>query len=362
MKVTILTNMPTPYRVKLWTELDKFISLDVVCITTIEKNRSWAVECLGMVSYLKSFHFVFPKKDWSLHFTIPFTFFYVLIKSKPDVIVITGYDSLIYWEALMYAKILNIKLIFWNGSTLLSSRSRSKTVNRIKRLFISSFDGYYTYGTLATQYLESFDINKKLIITGRNTVDSEFYKKNTSNNNSTDGIVRLLYVGQLIDRKGVANLINALSKTKTKIRWLLTIVGDGPDLQYLSKLVASHNLIERINFVGFKQKNDILYYYSESDVFVMPSLFEVWGLVLNEALASGLFCVASKYAGATQDLIQKDKNGVIFDPKNEKDFIDAIDKGLTNTIAKKEIKEIFKVNCKNEALLIYKLINRVLNK
>lgn len=91
----------------------------------------------------------------------------------------------------------------------------------------------------------------------------------------------------------------------------------------------------------------------------MPSHFEVWGLVLNEALASGLFCLSSKYAGATEDLIDDGINGISFDPNNESNFVETINKALITRIVK--IKESFQINCENEALKQYSLIRSLIN-
>ena len=82
--------------------------------------------------------------------------------------------------------------------------------------------------------------------------------------------------------------------------------------------------IENAFFEGFKQQEELVKYYALADIFILPSFEEVWGLVVNEALASGLYVLSSKYAGASYDLIKEGWNGEIFNPNNIGEIIDLI--------------------------------------
>lgn len=360
MKTILITNIPTPYRIPLWDELKKSISFEVICIAQIEKNRLWKIEERSYISFLKSYHFFISKMDWPIHFTIPFSLFFKLMIKNPNSLIIAGYDSFAYWEALLYAKIFRKKTILWNGSTLLSSRSKNKFVNFLKKLFIRSFDSFYTYGSEATKYIEHFGIDNKHIVTGINCIDTEYFKNKTSNEKSNINTLNFLYVGQLIERKGLENTLKAFSKIENK-NWRLSIIGKGEDENKLKELVEELDLKNNVIFEGFKQKEEIINYYSKSDIFIMPSYFEVWGLVLNEAIASGLFCLSSKYAGATIDLIKENKNGYAIDPLSIEDIKEKIKKTFELNINKKLIKDSFDVNYKNEAIKIIESIKRANN-
>lgn len=355
MDTILITNIPTPYRIPLWDKLKESIPFDVTCISHMEKNRLWNIENRDYISFLKSYHFFISKMDWAIHFTIPFSLFFKLMIKNPDNLLITGYDSFAYWEALLYAKIFRKKTILWNGSTLLSSRSKSKIVNLLKKVFINSFDSFYTYGTEATKYIEHFGIKSENIVTGINCVDTEYFKNKTSDEKSNTTTLNFLYVGQLIERKGLENTLKAFSKIENK-NWKLSIIGKGEDEDKLINLVENLNLKNNVIFEGFKQKDEIVKYYSQSDVFLMPSYSEVWGLVLNEALASGLFCLSSKYAGATIDLIEEGKNGFPIDPLIIEDIEKKIIKTFELNINKKYIKDSFDVNYEDEA---NKIINSI---
>ncbi len=357
MKVVLVTNIPTPYRIPLWDALYNLIDLQVICISEIEKNRHWHTENRNYISFLKSHHFFM--KDRSFHFSLPLALFIKLIKINPDVLIITGYDLPQYWEALFYAKIFGKKKVLWSGSTLLSALSKSNIMYRLKKYFIHSCDGYYTYGSEATKYIESFGVDSDKIVTGVNTVDTDYYKTHASNFFRVDGKLNFLFVGQLIKRKGLENVIEAFAKI-SRDDWRLMVVGKGEQENDLKQLTAKYGLENHIEFMGFKQKEQIVEYYAKADVFLMPSYKEVWGLVLNEALASGLFCIASKYAGATFDLIKEGENGFIIDPMNIEDVVRKIEETFKLTLDKQSIRNNFNVSYTKEAKKILKTIKKVL--
>lgn len=359
LKSVIITNIPAPSRLPLWRSLYELINLSVICISATEKNRHWNVVLDRHIIILKSAHIFFSHLDWGLHFTIPFALTQKLIKASPDVVIIAGYDNMQYWEALLYAKIFGKKTVFWNGSTLLSSRSKNKVVSFLKSFFIKSFDSYYTYGTKATEYLVHHGANPDNVITGTNTVDTDYFKQNTSDSSLDDGNVKFLYVGQLLERKGLVNTLQAFRNLK-QTNWTLTIIGAGPDETKLKKMVSDFNLDKNILFEGYKQKEDILKYFSNNNILIMPSYLEVWGLVINEALASGLFCLSSKYAGATFDLINEDKNGLIIDPLDIDSFTHTLEHCFDLKLDKSEIKTSFLTSPKNEAQNLLDAIQKAL--
>lgn len=76
------------------------------------------------------------------------------------------------------------------------------------------------------------------------------------------------------------------------------------------------NNLKNISFLGFVNQKEIVKYYNFSDVIVMPSEYETWGLSINEAMASGCACIVTKETGCAKDLIKtkgKNQNGLIFD-------------------------------------------------
>jgi len=358
-KVCILTNTPSPYRIPLWSALSKVVSLRVICFSLKEKNRQWNISLPSFVSFLPSFHFFYYKTDLALHLSFPSNLFVKLLILNPDIILVTGYDNMQFWEALIFKKIFHKKIILWNGSTVLSSRNNNRLIIAMKRFFVKQMDAFYSYGSKATEYLVHYGADSIKITTGANTVDTYFFKRNTSNAvSNTDEVKKILFVGQLIRRKGIIFFIRSLLYVKD-IPWLFTIVGSGPLEKKLMVLTNTLGLSERIEFVGYKDEEAKMKYYADADIFVMPSLKEVWGLVINEALASGLFCLSSKYAGVTYDLIRDGENGFIIDPLDIKGMSEIIKLALNSTINKKTIKSTINITPQTEAKKIYSIFNKV---
>lgn len=132
--------------------------------------------------------------------------------------------------------------------------------------------------------------------------------------------VNLLFVGRLVKQKSVDTLIQSLSILKDR-NILLTIVGDGElndELIQMSKKIGVDHLIK---FVGIQQ--DVESFYSKADIFVLPSIWEGFGIVILEAFSAKLAVIASNIEGPAE-LIKNNENGLLFEPTNHKELADKI--------------------------------------
>jgi glycosyltransferase involved in cell wall biosynthesis len=130
-----------------------------------------------------------------------------------------------------------------------------------------------------------------------------------------DGQFRLLYVGELIPRKGVDLLIRAFAQLLDCVpRAVLTLVGKGTERESLENLAESLGCGSSIIFLGSIPYESVPGEMVKHDVFVLPTRLDVFGLVVPEAMACGLPVICSRYAGAANDLVKD--NGMIVDPEN----------------------------------------------
>jgi hypothetical protein len=97
------------------------------------------------------------------------------------------------------------------------------------------------------------------------------------------------------------------------------LLGSGEQETELRKLVADLALPD-VTFAGFRQIEELPYYYAAASCFVHPALIEPWGLVVNEAMAAGLPVIVSARAGCADDLVEHGANGFVFDPANVNDL------------------------------------------
>ncbi len=151
----------------------------------------------------------------------------------------------------------------------------------------------------------------------------------------TDRSKRILFIGRLVERKGVKYLIQAMPKVLSKIDAELTIVGSGSILGELKKLANDIGVSEKVHFTGLIPADEKERQYDNCDVFVLPACFdrhgdtEGQGVVLLEALSHGKPIVASAVGGIT-DIIKNEKSGLLVPEKNPDALADALIRVLTN--------------------------------
>ena len=123
------------------------------------------------------------------------------------------------------------------------------------------------------------------------------------------GTVTFLFCGQMIARKGVDQLLAAFATLPKNARLLL--VGREAELpQLLASLAAP--VRERVRYAGFQAPDALPQFFAQADVFVLPSRYDGWGVVVNQALGAGLPIIASDCVGAAHDLVRAGENGFTF--------------------------------------------------
>lgn len=124
-----------------------------------------------------------------------------------------------------------------------------------------------------------------------------------------------LFVGQIVPRKGLELLIHACALLKQQgcEHFTLWVVGEGADSEALASLAKEQDLEDRIQWLGGVDYHQLGAYFEQSDVFVFPTLEDIWGMVVSEAMAFGKPVLCSQWAGATEVVVDGE-NGYIFDP------------------------------------------------
>lgn len=122
-----------------------------------------------------------------------------------------------------------------------------------------------------------------------------------------DEVCRFGYVGRLVAHKNVDIAIRALAELVGRgVKATLDIVGRGPEEKRLAALAEACGVGGNVRFRGFLVDKDKVEAYRNMDVLVLPSRYEPWGLVVNEAMASGLATIVSDEVGARHDLVKDD--------------------------------------------------------
>jgi 1,2-diacylglycerol 3-alpha-glucosyltransferase len=204
----------------------------------------------------------------------------------------------------------------------------------IKRIVVSLFSAGLAGGQLQMEYLIALGLPRNRVFTGYDVVDNEYFRRNADELRSQASEVRRKYglpknyflaSARFVPKKNLPTLIRAYARyrelagndgqqTTEKRPWDLVLLGDGPLRAVLSCLISDLRLPGHVHLPGFVEYRELPVYYALADVFVHASTTEQWGLVVNEAMATGLPVIVSNRCGCVPDLVAEDKNGFTFDP------------------------------------------------
>lgn len=353
MKLAVVTNIISPYRVSLFSRLSKFpgIKLTVYSGAKIHKHRKWVIKdeydfkhkiLKGIVVNLAT------KSNDPICLHIQPSIFYELYNDKIDVVICVGYTPFTPIISFLFCKIFKKPFILWCGTTIQSEQSKKNPFNRfIKKIIIKKSNAYLAYGSYAKDFLIKYGAKDKNIFICSNAVDNEIFFKCTKRYKKKIGQIKkqlevgqnkiILYIGQLIKRKGIFNLLKAFKLVKKEIQNVsLLIIGSGP-IETKLKQYCRENKLADVLFMGFKQKDELIKHYAIADIFVLPSSNEVWGLVINEAMACGLPIITTNQVGASGDIVKNGVNGYIIEPKDSEMLSKKILKILKNDNLKKQM-------------------------
>ena len=142
-------------------------------------------------------------------------------------------------------------------------------------------------------------------------------------------IVTFLFVGELIPRKGLRQLLKACSLLNQlrNHNYRLLAIGDGEERTELAQLAQAENLNEFVTWLGWVPYEQLGAYFQLADALIFPTLEDVWGMVVLEAMAFGQPVLCSKWAGAAE-LIVPGKNGELFDPHQPEELAALMDRSI----------------------------------
>lgn len=277
----------------------------------------------------------FQGRDLFTYFVNP-TFPFRLIREHYDVVISAGWLDFACQTAFFISKITGKPYIMWSESTIYEpSRLRSVSLPLVK-LIVRHSDACIATGKRSKEYFIHLGADKKRIFTALYAVDinhfrqvSQLTKKEKFEMKRSLGIKTekvILYVGQLIERKGVKYLVEAHNQLRKEYDNVsLLILGYGYQKRELKKLCQSHNIPD-VYFVDHVEIGEMPKFYGIADLFVLPSRQDTWGLVLNEAMACGLPVITTNKVGASVDLVREGVNGYIVAEENPAELYMAIKK------------------------------------
>jgi len=240
----------------------------------------------------------------------------IAIRQNIKVAGIAGYGRLEYNLILIWCKMKGIRVVLfaesWYGD--------NPVFNLIKGRYLSSVcHSFLVSGKKAKfHFRNKLGILERPMAIGYSVVDNTHFKsgKKAMNRNL------ILCVARFSAEKNLARLIRAFVKAKLPVDWALKLVGGGPLKDELQKLASGNEQIILSDWLSYNELPDL---YASASFFILPSLFEPWGLVVNEAMSAGLPVALSDECGCEPDLCSTG-NGFSFSASEEDSIVETFQK------------------------------------
>lgn len=257
-----------------------------------------------------------------------------LKNSGCKMVMISGWETLACFSAGWFCYRTGKPYMIFSSSTKFEKSWRRALTRPLVSRFVKNAVSYVVCGKQAKDYLVSLGAMPERIFSIVNGVDNVFFFKNSRLSNEEKKTLKdslglpsgpiVLFVGQLIKRKGILILLEAFRLLKKSgVTVSLFIVGTG-QLEKDVKEFADKYSDNSICLTGHVEMKDLPKYYGIADIFILPSLEEVWGYVVNEAMASGLPVIVSDVVGAADEIVDDGKTGIIVPAGSAKALADAI--------------------------------------
>jgi glycosyltransferase involved in cell wall biosynthesis len=258
-------------------------------------------------------------------------FWSALERANPDVVAVNGWNNFGSLAAADCCLRRRIPMVVMSESAR-QDEPRTWWKEMIKRRVVSLYSAALVGGQRHVEYLVELGMPRDRIFTGYDVVDNDYFAAHALEIRNSKFEIRKQYglpenyflaSARFIEKKNLLTLLRAYACYRqmsdvggqNSEKWHLVILGDGPLKSELCRLISNLCLTAHVHLPGFKQYEELPVYYALAKAFVHPSTTEQWGLVVNEAIASGLPVIVSERCGCVPELVGD--NGFTFDPLSE---------------------------------------------
>lgn len=329
MKVLMLTNIPSPYRVEFFNELSQCCQLTVTFEGKLatDRNKNWGIEN----DYRFEAYFLRGLRTRSDQFFCPGVVRF--LQQEYDQIILCGYTSPTAMLAIEWLRLHGRR--FWIEIDGGFVEKESAVKQWVKKHFISSAYGWFSSGKCADEYLRYYGAKQKRIwhysfsSLRANDIAEDVVSYDSKlavrNQLGLTGQRIVLSVGKFANGDGYRKGFDILMKAAKLMRepCEVYIVGEKPTAEF-TKLANDLKLIN-VHFVGYRDREILRQFYRAADVFCLPTREDIWGLVINEAMAAGLPIVTTDRCVAGIELIDSDACGYILPTENEEKLAQSLD-------------------------------------
>jgi len=340
-RITWIANFVAPYDASMYQNLgDRLQDFRLLLSTDMEKCRTWTPNLsLSNTRIQRTLSWTYQSRHphgftETLQSHFPYDTIPLLLKEKPKVVISSEFGARTL-QALIYRFLRpGTRLIVRATVSEVSEQGRDRLRNWLRHVVLDHADAVLVNGRSGAQYIRRFGVPLEKLFVVPYTTDMTFFARVPLERPPQAGL-RLLYVGQLIGRKGLIPFFDTLREWTLRHetrRVDLWIVGTGSLRDILRKYALPSNVTVR--FLGAVPYDDLPNMYAECGLLVFPTLADEWGLVVNEAMAAGLPVLGSVYSQAVEELVRDGHNGWHFRPDSQAEMYSALDRALNTSEAK----------------------------
>lgn len=331
-RVVVLTHYLPPYMARVLFHVGQQVrELQILLSIDQEPNRQFGNTWEGLnVRIQKSWMLRRPWKHGKgftdeLYIHIPYDTFSQLRRAKPNIVFSyeLGFRSLL---SALYCKLHRKRLAICVCASEHTEKGRGYVRPLVRRILLKSADAITYNGPSCRSYLKRFGVpDKKLFHFPYATSDLFQYTAPVKRPPTADH--RLICIGQLTERKGVLPMIDTLSsycRARPERQVEIDLVGEGKLHSTLEAMELPANL--QLRLLGHMSYEEMAKAISQAGVLIFPTLADEWGLVVNEAMQSGLPVLGSVYAQASTTLISENENGWLYRPEVPEQLHEKLDR------------------------------------
>jgi glycosyltransferase involved in cell wall biosynthesis len=323
MKLAIVTNILTPYRLPLFAAMaERVAALRVFVMASSEENRDWQLPPARFDwQVLPGWHLRPPGASVAMH--VNHGVAKALGAFGPDAVLSGGFTPA---NVAAWAYCLRHRRAFFNWGELGAVDLRAAFPKRLlRRVLISGARGAVASSSTAREVFLHYGARPERVLRALMPIDVEGLHTRAAAYRHSDAYKAarasfstpiLLNVGRIVDSKGYRELFALYEQVLTRHpNATLLIAGDGPRRGFYQELAQQRGL-SNVHFLGFQQADEVAKLLALADVFVFPTLNDPFGAVLCEAMAAELPAVASVHAAATLDLVEEGVTGFRIEPSD----------------------------------------------
>jgi glycosyltransferase involved in cell wall biosynthesis len=249
-------------------------------------------------------------------------------RGRPDVVILMSWMNITWWLAVLRCTLSKVPFLYMTDANVQADLVGPKWKMWVKKFLLGKVlfrlaAGFLCAGTSNKQLYSYYGVPEKKLVPFAYSWGYQYLLEKSGELNGEkerlkaelgipDHVFVLLYCGRLSKEKAPLDLLKAFSYLSMP-NTALVFVGDGPLGPTLKSYVVENHL-DSVYFFGFQGRKEVPKFYMASDVLVLPSRKETWGMVVNEALCFGLPVIASDQVGAAKDLVFDGRNGFSFPP------------------------------------------------